>query len=534
MIAIPRGWQLGAALIAGVLMPLSASAQPEQSASVETEQGRVAGFAMESGVQAWLGIPYAQPPVGDGRWKPPIPAAKHAGTLFAQQFAPSCMQPLRDHMIAYYVGDDPIAEDCLYLNVWAPSGTQPSSKLPVIVYIHGGSFVAGSGRKPLYVGDRLAEQGAVVVSINYRLGRLGFFAHPELSAEASGRGSGNYGLMDQIEALRWVRANVAGFGGDANNVTIMGQSAGAMALSVLQVSPKAQGLFTRIVAMSGSLYQSQDADRSVPLEQAEQNGAAFQSAVGAKSLADLRRMPPDQIIAKQAPLAAIVVDGNVLPASPIELYKSGKAADVPILMGVVRDEGGLTTVKDLAGYKQALRTRYGDRAGRVEALYPARDDAQARAAANGLGHDVSFSAMMLNWAGLAGRYGHAPVYGYLFDRSHPYTPGVRFSDLDPTATGVNHTDEVSYWLGTFDSFNLIRPTRAWTQADLDLGLDIRRRLVAFARSGDPNLANSKLRWPVFDSRGQKILRLAVQTQLDTWARADRIKRLIALGPPVDR
>jgi para-nitrobenzyl esterase len=518
------------ALSGAAALPATVQAQAG-AAMVTTDRGRLAGVA-QGDVTAWLGIPFAAPPVGDLRWRPPAAAAPWSGVQQATRFAPSCMQPLRDHGIAYYVGDDPVAEDCLYLNVWAPAARAPRGGWPVIVYIHGGSFVAGSGRKPLYVGDRLAAKGAVVVSVNYRLGVLGFMAHPALSAESADRASGNYGLMDQIAALRWVRANIAAFGGDPARVTAMGQSAGAMSIAALQVAPAARGLFQRIAAFSGSPYTAVDADRVPSLAAAEARGVAFQRSVGAADLAALRRLPADRLVAAQPPAMPPIVDGHVLPGAPAQLYARGAAADVPLLLGTVRDEAlGVPPVASVADFRAAVERLYGARAPAVLALYPVTTDAGAATQANRLWHDLGFATMMRSWARMQVAHGTAPVWGYSFERKHPYAAGVRFSDLDPVTTGVNHTDDVPYWLGTYDSLNATRRTRAWTAQDRTLGDGMQAALVAFARSGDPNTPALGTRWPRYATGDGRAVRFADGAVAGAWPNAARLDRLAAMGAP---
>ncbi|HEX7873003.1 MAG TPA: carboxylesterase family protein [Sphingobium sp.] len=520
-------------MLSALFAGLAVMAAAAQAAPVQTTEGPVEGTALDDGVQAWLGIPFAAPPIGDLRWKPPQPPAARSRTLDASHFAPSCMQPLRDHGIAYYVGDDPVAEDCLTLNIWAPAGAKRDAGLPVIVYIHGGSFVAGSARKPLYVGDRLAAAGAVVVGINYRLGALGFLALPELSAESPDHASGNYGLMDQIAALRWVRANIARFGGDPGRVTIMGQSAGAMSIALLQVSPQARGLFHRIAALSGSVYSSIHADRTPPLVVAEGQGTAFKAKLGAPDLAALRRIPADRIVAAQGPLSLPIVDGAVVPRAPAELYAAGGAADVPILLGTVRDEAltPLAAVTTVAAYRSAVATHFEAKGDAVLRLYPARSDAEVVTAARALAHDTGFSTMMRSWAMLQVAHGKAPIYAYWFDRRHPYAPGVAFSDLDPATTGVNHTDDVPYWLGTFDSLNGSRRTRAWTEADRRLGAEMQAALVAFAASGDPNGPTGGADWPIYDLRREPMRAFGDSVRTLEWPDAGRMDALARMGIP---
>lgn len=513
-----------------LLAALLAGAAPAQAQVVQTSGGAVVGAEPVGGVRGWLGIPFAAPPIGELRWKPPQPAARWTGTYPATRFAPSCMQPLRDHGIAYYVGDDPIAEDCLYLNVWAPAGARVGAKLPVIVYVYGGSFVAGSSRKPLYVGDRLAAKGAVVVGFNYRLGTLGFLAHPALTAESPAHASGDYGLLDQVAALRWVRDNITAFGGDPARVTIMGQSAGAISIALLQTSPLARGLFHRIVGLSGAPYSSATADRTPLLAEAEARGVATQKALGAADLAAMRRMPPDRIVALQGPAASPVVDGLFLTESPAATYAAHRQADVPLLIGTVADEtlSPISAARTLAAYRAGLAVQYAPNAAAVEALYPATDDASAVFAARRLGHDAGFSTMMRSWARMQAANGTAPVYAYQFNRKHPYRPGVAFSDLDPATTGVNHTDDVPYWLGTFDSMNAVRPTRDWTAADRALGDRMQAAVVAFAATGKPD--TPALTWPRYNPRAERMLSLGQGETVITWPDRDRMDALAKLTP----
>ena len=506
---------------------LGCAALPSYAQQVPTSDGAVSGTILDNAGQAWLGIPFAAPPVGDLRWRPPQRARRWTGILAATRFAPSCMQPLRDHGIAYYVGDDPIAEDCLYLNVWAPPGASRTGRLPVIVYIYGGSFVAGSSRKPLYVGDRLAAKGAIVVGFNYRLGTLGFLAHPALTAESPAHASGNYGLLDQVAALKWVKANIAAFGGDPGRVTIMGQSAGSMSISLLQTSPLARGLFSRIIGLSGSVYTSAGTDRVPTRAEAEALGVVMQKALGATDLAGMRRLPPDRIVALQGPTASPVIDGLFLTESPSITFASRRQADVPMLIGTVADEtlSPVSSARTLAEYRSALTVQYGPNARAVEALYPATDDVSARAAARHLGHDAGFATMMRNWARLQSVNGNAPVYAYLFDRKHPYEAGAVFSDLDPATTGVNHTDDVPYWLGTFDSMNAVRPTRAWTLLDRSLGDAMQTAIVAFAARGDPNGNGLGTTWPRYRPAAENMLVFGETTRVITWPNADRMDAL---------
>lgn len=516
-------WARRAAVASMVFAASSYVGSAALGQEANTTSGPIVG-STDDGVTSWLGIPYAAPPTGELRWKPPGPAHPWTRPYQATRFAPACMQPLRNHGIAYYFGDDPISEDCLYLNVWRPSGARVGAKLPVIVYIHGGGFQAGSGSKPLYRGDKLAEAGAVVVSVNYRLGLLGFLAHPELTSESPRNASGNYGLLDQVAALRWVHENIANFGGDPSRVTLMGQSAGSISISALQISPLAKGLFHRIIAMSGSLYGG----RALPsLRDAEQKGLELQSSLGASNLAQMRWTPADRIVGDNVS-AGPNLDGSTIVEQPDVAYESKDFSDTPMILGIVQDEVWGPRIETLSDYLNEVRGLFPSKPTEVLKLYPATSDAEARAASLRLSHDLGFSNMMRSWAKLEVKNGKFPVYAYNFAKSQSYAQGVKFSDLNPSNTGVNHTDEVGYWLGTLDSFNIIRPTRNWTPNDRIISRELRTAAIAFAATGDPNSANNSFIWPVYGLEREEVVRIADPITVIRWPNADKLDALGAL------
>ena len=514
--------------LAGLTCASAKAHGDEPTAIVDT--GAVTGIALSPTVDAWLGIPFAAPPVRDARWRPPQKLQRWTRTYRADRIGPECFQPMREHAYNHYFGDEPMSEDCLYLNVWAPAtrtaGADPVAKKPVIVWIYGGSFVVGSGGKALYDGQALAAKGAVVVTVNYRLGALGFLAHPELSAESPQHASGNYGLLDQIAALQWVQRNIAAFGGDPKRVTLMGQSAGAIAISDLQVSPLARGLFDRIVALSGSALAP--AFDTPPLADAEKTGQAFAASLGTPSLAALRRMPADAISRAAFAGARPIVDGWVLPDRPANLYAAGRQLDVPLMLGFTRDENltSFAAVRTLADYRAETERQFGANAAKVEALYPSTDDAGARQAANMLGRDISFSPMMRTWAKMQGEHGRAPTWAYMFAQPHPYVPGVRFTDMDTAAAGIYHTAEVPYFLGNFDAFNLFRATRQWTADDRLLADRMMTSLVAFASSGDPGQF-AGLIWPRYDAR-ERLMIFAEPPAIAVWPNRAELDALAAM------
>lgn len=532
-----RRWAaLGVACIAAchpvVAKPIAAQAASPPRVTIDA--GRVEGRALPSGISAFLGIPYAAPPVRDRRWKDPEAVRPFAATYHADRYAPQCPQPGRNATANQYSGAEATSEDCLYLNIWTRPGV---TKAPVIVFIHGGAFFIGSGSMPIYGGETVAKRGAVFVNLNYRLGVLGFLAHPELSKESSHRTSGDYGFLDQIAALRWVRRNIAHFGGDPDNVTIAGQSAGSMSVLALQASPLAKGLFRRAVGMSGAAIGSTGPFALRSLPQGEAEGVRFQQLVKARSVAEMRNLPVDRLVLPRvagAPAIGAIQDGYVLPA-PIETtFAQARQNDVPLLLGFTRDEalGGFGPIEGLAAYRARAAARFGDRAAQFLSLYPANDDRQAREQARLADRDATMVAPMRQWAAAQAAPGRAPVYSYMFAHPHSYVPGIAFSDLDPATAGAYHTSEVPFWLGTLDSFNLYRSTRAWTPADRALSDRMTEALVTFARTGDPNVAG--LAFPRFRPDKPTLVALDTTSRPEPWPDAAKLAMVSqAVSAPSD-
>ncbi len=468
---------------------------------VAIDSGAVAGKMLESGVRAYFGVPYAAAPVGDLRWRAPRPVAAWQGVYHADRFAPECIQVLRRHTLNHYFGEEATSEDCLYLNIWASPAAKPGARLPVIAWIYGGGFTLGSSGMAMYSGADVARNGVIFVSFNYRVGVLGNMAHPELTAESAHHASGNYGFLDQVAALQWVRRNIDKFGGDPDNVTVLGQSAGAMSVSALEASPLAKGLFQRGFAMSLSLFDNRFP--LAPLADAEQTGLEVQKALGAASLADMRQVSADKILAVQKDCqlgcAGTItvwpdIDGYFLPASVPAIFAAGRQNDVATMSGFTRDESSneLRTAADLDAYRAAAHKLYGARAGRFLELYPATTDAEAKQMGVRAAREALAEAGTRNWALAQRATGKAPFYMYMFSRVHPFAEGVRFFD-NPQAIGAYHTSDVPYWFGTQDAFNMVRTTRVWTQFDRDLSQRMMDCLVAFARTGDP--ATAATPWP---------------------------------------
>lgn len=473
---------------------------------IRIESGLVAGKELGSGVRAYFGVPFAAPPVLDLRWREPQPVKAWEGVFHADRFAPQCIQILRPSNINHYFGHEPTSEDCLYLNIWAPARKE-AGKSPVILWIHGGGFSIGSPSMANYGGENLARKGVVYVAIAYRLGGFGFMAHPQLTAESSHGASGNYGFLDQVAALHWIQRNIAKFGGDPERVIIAGQSAGASSAFALQTSPLAKGLFHGIVGMSGGGLRANGAPST--LREAERAGLDMQQLMRANSLADLRAMPADRLLAAQAEFqlggtAGTVrfmpaIDGYFWRESPKDVFGAGRQIDVPIVIGFTRDESSneLRAAKSVAEFQVAARKYFGERADEFLRLYPVRDDSVAQVGAQAA-RDGGMATSVRSWAVAQREQGKSPAYVYMFAHAHPYPAGVRLADLEPETAGAYHTSEVPYFLSTLDVYNRFRETRAWNLADRDLAEDLSGLLVAFARTGMPRTAAITLE--PFDAR----------------------------------
>jgi para-nitrobenzyl esterase len=497
---------------------LAASGQivetPVPGDPVSIDSGLVAGKILPLGVKAYLGIPFAAPPVRDLRWREPQPVKTWKGVYNADRKMPECIQVLRPHNINHYFGEEASSEDCLYLNVWAPASAKTGSDLPVIVFIYGGGSTIGSSGMAIYSGETVAQRGAVFVNFNYRLGALGFMAHPALTAESGHHQSGNYAYLDQIAALQWIHRNIAKFGGDPRKVIVSGQSAGAGSVSLLQASPLAKGLFRGVVAMSGGAWGNNG--QATVAENAQKAGLQIQEALKAKSLDDLRQIPADRILALQEEfqvgarggairVGGANVDGYFLPQAPAQLFVAHLQNDVPVIVGFTHDESSnqLRTAKNLDEYKAAAKRLYTDAAEEFLKLYPASTDAEAREMGQTAAREGMIERGARNWALQQSGNGKAPVYLFLYSRVHPYIPGVVIADQDTATIGAYHTSDVPYWFGTQDALNIIHPTRNWTSYDRELSRRMTAALIAFANTGDPGTA--AVPWPRWTPQNERLV-----------------------------
>lgn len=503
--------------------------RPNAGDPVTTANGAVAGNTLESGVRTWFGIPFAAPPVRDLRWKPPEAAADWSGVRQAVAFPPMCPQGMRGPGQNHYFGDQPTAEDCLYLNIWAPPAPAQAD-LPVVVWIYGGGFSGGSSSMMWTRGETMAEKGVIYVTMNYRLGALGFMAHPELTAESPHGASGDYGFLDMVAGLQWVKDNIEAFGGDPDNVTVVGQSAGSMAVSALQASPLAKGLFQKVVGMSGSVL-SQGAGSLASRESAEQAGLQLQEALNADNLAEMRMLPADRIIGVRGVRAGPVVDGWFMPENPVAIYESGRHNHAGAWVGFTRDEAfsNLGSGKSAEEYEALVRRTYPDQADELLRRYPA--DADWAANARAAGRDLSVGLSMNRWAAAQAATNEGKAYGYMFSAVHPYAPGVTFIDHDPATAGAYHAGELTYFFGNQDAFNAFRHTRDWTAEDRALSDTMSSMLVAFAKTGDPSVPGVAV--PAFDPADAKLVELAEPVRVIDWPGRDNMEFLNALraAPP---
>ena len=499
---IPAAFLLAASLAA---VTSRAFAEP-----VATERGMVDGVP-EGGIRAFKGIPYAAAPVGELRWRPPQSAPAWAGVKAADAFSPICPQK------GAYPPEsppEPMSEDCLTLNIWTP-GAESTQKLPVMVWIYGGGLVNGSASTPLYAGDRLATRGVVVVTFNYRIGALGFLAHPELNKESKHGGSGNYGLLDQIAALNWVKRNIAAFGGDPDQVTIFGQSSGAMSVSALIASPLAKGLFRRAIGQSGGIFEPVELDPLFTPDGAAEAGKRFASRAGAATLADLRRLPVEKLV--ETPFhPQFNIDGYALTKPPYDAYAAGAQNNVDLLIGTNADEGQYfleETTVTVANVNEVLARDFPSWLVWFVGTKSAVNDAEARAAVAAFEGDMRFRWDMWAWARHAAA-GRGRVFFYQFSRTPPFRQGDRYFGL-----GATHGMEMPYVFDHLDQQHV-----AWTAKDRELAATIPAYWTNFAKTGDPNGAGLP-RWPEFRTARNQVMVLGDTTAPAPIPNEDRLNRI---------
>ena len=499
--------------------------------TVKTSAGAVQGTALaKTGIRVFKGIPYAAPPVGDLRWQAPRPVAAWQGVRDATAFGPACAQAHVFNDINF----KEMGEDCLSLNLWTPA--KPGGRAPVMVWIHGGGFVAGGGSEPRHDGEAFARRGIVLVTINYRLGIFGFYSHPELTKESGRNASGNYGMLDQVAALKWVHDNIAAFGGDPANVTIFGESAGSFAVSALVASPLAKGLFHKAIGESGAFF-SVGTLPTRTLAVSEEQGTKFGATIGADSLAALRAKPVEELLAKSSKLQpgfAPIIDGYFLAEEVPAIYATGRQSKVPLLAGWNADEiRASVTMRPQKPTAQAfaadVQKRFGDSAGAVLKVYPAATDEEALESSAAMASDLFIGYATWKWIETHVQTGQSPVYRYSFDRKIPVEPGSKLTSRD---IGARHAGEIEYVFGALD---LSLPKVPWEASDRKLSEAMTEYWSNFARTGDPNGAGLPT-WPRYEPATRRVLHLDETIRgegdatrpryeaLDAWAAKQAAKR----------
>jgi para-nitrobenzyl esterase len=512
-----RTWPaaIAALALAALFAPL-ATAQPAGPASVRTADGLLQGVR-QGDVIIYKGVPFGAPPVGELRWKAPAPVQPWTGVRKADVFGPGCLQPEPPANSPGRGGT--YSEDCLYLNVWRPA--EAMGPLPVMVWIYGGGFTGGSAAWDLFDASNLARHGVMVVTFNYRVGALGFLAHPDLTRESPHHASGNYGYMDAIAALRWIRRNAAALGGDPSRVTLFGQSAGGIMISDLQVSPEARGLFHRVIGEStGDLYPVGTPPGPKTLADVEHLGADYAKGLGAPTLEALRKLPATAFTSGP-PWARPIVDGWILPTDANRAFSEGRQIDVPTLVGTNAQEANfpvplpsITAVE----VRKNWETYFKPHLAALEAAYPFTTDAEASQARLEFVGDINMRWTIWTWAALQSRSGKAPAFVYHFEQPEPLKD-VALSK----ALGAPHASEL---------FFIFQDDRMagwdWKPADRALAEQMAGYWTNFAKRGDPNGPGLPA-WPRFSASDPKVMRLKVGPEAETeplGARMDLLTQLV--------
>jgi para-nitrobenzyl esterase len=480
-----------------IIAPLATAALNEP---LQVEGGLITGTPTVQwtyGVRLYRGIPYAAPPVGDLRWRPPQPIVPWQGIKAADHFSPVCMQaPTDTEGNAWREGLTPVSEDCLYLNIWTPAQSS-DARLPVMIFIHGGGNTRGAASENQYDGAYLAKKGVVFVSFNYRMNVFGFLAHPDLTKESAHHSSGNYALLDQIAALRWVQRNIAKFGGDPHTVMVFGHSAGASNVNSLMASPLAKGLFERALCQSGN-----NLGKGTTLEDAEKTGVKLAESVGANSIAELRRMPAEKLLKLSHIRMGPIVDGWVLPEDVYSVFAAGKQIDVPLVVGTVGSDapGPPSTPTKAAMVPTYARRTFGELADEYLRLYPAQDDEQAAKSAT----EFRSNRAMANARTLANldvKTGKSKVYWYFFTHLSPFPEGLMWGGRPARDWGAYHGSEIVY---VFDAFPF--QDWSWRPVDLNLGDMVSTMWTNFAKTGNPN-GTGLPEWPSYNPKTELLLNI---------------------------
>lgn len=500
-----------------LLLQLSIVVAAQKNPQAKVEQGTLEGIVLPSGIQNYRGVPFAQPPVGDLRWKAPQAPKKWNGIRKADKFGSNAMQKPVFGDMSFRAPS--MSEDCLYLNIWTPA-KKPAEKLPVLVYFYGGGFIAGDGSENRYDGESLAEKGIVTVTLNYRLGVFGFFSHPELTKESPNHASGNYGLLDQNAALVWVKKNIAAFGGDPNKITIAGESAGSISVSAQMASPLSRNLIAGAIGQSGAMINpTLDA---VPLADAENNGIAFAAKINTTELSKLRAIPAEQLLEEASKPGAFntraTVDGYFLPKLPSAIFAAGEQAKVPLLAGWTSAEIPYQAFMygqypNPENYKKRLEDTYKDKAAEVLKLYPGNTEQQIIESATALASDNFIVYSTWKWLDQHRKVTKQPTYAYIFSKARPpmkselgnakagLAGGIIKDDgkkeenkMPEQLKGAAHASDIEYMLGNLAS----NPVYEWTAEDYKASQISEDYIANFIKTGNPN-GKGLSDWPVSKS-----------------------------------
>lgn len=495
-----------------------------------TKNGILEGV-YQSGIKVFKGIPFAEPPVGELRWKEPQPVRNWDGVRKAIQFGPNAMQ--LNVFGDMNFGTDQMSEDCLYLNVWTPAKSM-KEKLPVLVYFHGGGLIGGSGSEPRYAGEPMARRGIVSITANYRLGIFGFFAHPDLTKESPNHASGNYGFLDQVAALRWIKDNISNFGGDPNRITIAGESAGSMSVSALMCSPLSKKLFEQAIGSSGSIMSTYKT--IVSLSEAEKEGEDLVKANNCNSIAEMRNISGEKLV-KQSPLGipTFSVDGYFLPKPPVEIFANGEQAHIPLLAGWNSLEAPpmlftLGQAPTLENFSVVAKSTFGDKTDQVLKLYNITDEASFTANGTDLSSDMFIAYSTWKWCDIHKKTGGKQVYRYRYNHSRPAmvsslgdkTAGLAGGVMDngkdaapklPVIEGAPHSADIEYAMGTLPTNRVFN----WQPEDYFVSEIFQNYYINFIKTGNPNGLGLP-EWNPFEAKDEAPI---LQIQVNTYEKVNK-------------
>jgi para-nitrobenzyl esterase len=463
---------------------------------VRVANGLLEGVS-ESGVSVFKGVPFAKPPVGDLRWKAPQPFPNWNGVRKADKFGPRPMQKFIFTDMKFR--SDSASEDCLYLNIWTPAKSA-KDRLPVLVYFYGGGFIAGGSSEYRYDGESMARRGIVAVTVNYRLGIFGFMAHPELTKESPHHASGNYGLLDQAAALKWVQQNISAFGGDPNKITIAGESAGSFSVSAQMASPLSKNIIAGAIGESGSLLGK---NSTVSLSAAEKTGEDFGKKIGAATIAELRNVPADKLLDESMKPGSgrfsVDVDGYFFPKPPIEIYAAGEQAKVPLLVGWNSAEGNYANLLQgkaptVENFNSAVQKRFGENAGEILRAYKVSDSESVKEAGTDLAGALFIAYGTWKWSDMQSQTSNQPVYRYFYAHPRPALRDEKENQNYKPATGAVHSADIEYAMGNLPTNRVYD----WQPVDYKISEIFQGFFANFIKTGNPNGLGVPW-WPVVKS-----------------------------------